>query len=56
MFVDIKEQSTNSSIGSGRVAKLLDGWPIAVLVFALAFTVVWIGFLCWLVLRLLHLI
>lgn len=56
MFVNIRERSSNSPLDPGRFVKLLSGWPIAVVLLALGFTVLWIGFLCWLVLRVLHLI
>lgn len=56
MLVRTKECSNNSSPIRGRFFKLLDGWPAAIIVLALAFTVAWVGFLFWLVLRVLHLI
>jgi hypothetical protein len=56
MLVRTKECSNGSSPGDGGLFKLLNGWPAAIIVVALALTAAWVGFLFWLALRALHLI
>lgn len=56
MLIRAKECSNKPSSGHGGFSSLLDGWPAAIIILALALTAAWVGFLFWLVLRALHVI
>jgi hypothetical protein len=55
MVIETKSAS-HSELGIGRLAEMLNRWPVIPIVIGLVLTAVWIGFLFWSASRLLHLV